>query len=817
MRIPFRQRLSVLVAVGLVAGLFYVASVAQVAHANPPTTSISLESGVGDLPDYSGNLCVFDGEACTPTAFSGTAVLMTTPMAPTCDAYGPPLGGSHWIGMTPSCATNQGAGYTRWTSPTNFQDFCTPNSTEDPACTTTSTQFDVQFELPSDFMDPSISVSVLADNVATVDLNGTQIGAQDACTPSFEPFDAECPFSNFDGTQTFTFDDDNNSDFNPGTNHLIFTVEDGGSPGGNLDYSATVTYTPVADLSITKSADHDNADNPVIAGNRLVYTLAVTNNGPADAQNVQITDALPHTSSTPNGPRFCEVTGEDSECDTAGGASYDGPTAIPPIESLPLGETRTFQIGYKVNSNTPASTPASPMDNIASVSADTPEPGPDTTDNNTDSVAVKVITSADLHFLTNVVTTPVALPAHTVYATANANATQNAVSYTMTFKNEGPSDAQAVELTALQAAFTGLSPRTLINASVSCTPSCTPANPFDGTLTLDAPVTAGGTVSVTIGAQANPDLRHGPLTLINPASVSSPTNDPGAYPNAMSADYSVTILTVPDSPTNAKADPGNTNAFFQWRQNLVADVADGGSPIIDFRITVSGLTNPPETTVSKTDQCGTDNQNQLNQVVFCTNIQGLTNSLALTDTYTFQVRARNLVGVSDPVSDGATPTINASAKEITGSGTGLSQHTGDTTNPTAQDTIIAAQTFKTGTTGVGTLLETSDGGTFCGGSCIGGKALINRLEDPSLPSGLYTVELLYYKTLIKGTGQKYVAYYQGSNDSGPSILGPCPAKNPATSAIPCSVIKLGSAGANPLLRIVVYTHDADPTIGGKLR
>jgi uncharacterized repeat protein (TIGR01451 family) len=49
------------------------------------------------------------------------------------------------------------------------------------------------------------------------------------------------------------------------------------------------TTPPGADLAITKSG----APNSVVSGNRLTYTLAVTNNGPQDATGVTVTDALP--------------------------------------------------------------------------------------------------------------------------------------------------------------------------------------------------------------------------------------------------------------------------------------------------------------------------------------------------------------------------------------------------------------------------------------------------------------------------------------------------------------------------------------------
>jgi uncharacterized repeat protein (TIGR01451 family) len=56
----------------------------------------------------------------------------------------------------------------------------------------------------------------------------------------------------------------------------------------NLDTTST-TVVAEADLSVTKVDSPD----PVIAGETLKYTVAVTNNGPSVAQNVSLADALP--------------------------------------------------------------------------------------------------------------------------------------------------------------------------------------------------------------------------------------------------------------------------------------------------------------------------------------------------------------------------------------------------------------------------------------------------------------------------------------------------------------------------------------------
>src|SRR5262249_54819325 len=56
---------------------------------------------------------------------------------------------------------------------------------------------------------------------------------------------------------------------------------------GNDGVTVTTHISPGADLSISKSA------GTAVAGGKLDYTITVVNNGPATAQNVVVTDALP--------------------------------------------------------------------------------------------------------------------------------------------------------------------------------------------------------------------------------------------------------------------------------------------------------------------------------------------------------------------------------------------------------------------------------------------------------------------------------------------------------------------------------------------
>jgi len=71
----------------------------------------------------------------------------------------------------------------------------------------------------------------------------------------------------------------------------------------------TLSRAAEADLSVTQTDTPD----PVLAGNRLVYTLTVVNNGPAIATQVALTDTLP------SGVTFVSATPDQGSCNHASG------------------------------------------------------------------------------------------------------------------------------------------------------------------------------------------------------------------------------------------------------------------------------------------------------------------------------------------------------------------------------------------------------------------------------------------------------------------------------------------------------------------
>ena len=129
--------------------------------------------------------------------------------------------------------------------------------------------------------------------------------------------------------------------------------------GGGETNTANDTATDVAnvlpptdaDMAITKTA----SPNPVLQGNALTYTLGVTNNGPAIATNVTVTDTLPTQVS------YVSATSTQGTCSQAGG------TVTCSVGAMTSGATATITI-------TVTAVIRGSVTNTASVSATQPDP-----------------------------------------------------------------------------------------------------------------------------------------------------------------------------------------------------------------------------------------------------------------------------------------------------------------------------------------------------------------------------------------------------------------------------------------------------------
>jgi uncharacterized repeat protein (TIGR01451 family) len=130
--------------------------------------------------------------------------------------------------------------------------------------------------------------------------------------------------------------------------------------GPGCDIGAFEFVPAAADLSITKSA----APNPVLSGNRLIYTLTVTNNGPKGATGVTVTDPLPDS------VHFNSVGSSQGSCirSAAKPVPKDG-TVTCSLGNLANGATASITI--VVTSTTPGT-----LTNAATVSGKEIDPNP---------------------------------------------------------------------------------------------------------------------------------------------------------------------------------------------------------------------------------------------------------------------------------------------------------------------------------------------------------------------------------------------------------------------------------------------------------
>ncbi len=259
------------------------------------------------------------------------------------------------------------------------------------------------------------------------------------------------------------------------------------NPDNDTD-SDVVTVADRANVRITKTAD----PSTVIAGNRVDFTLTVTNDGPSDADNIQVTDALPP------GLEYVAVTSAAFTCADANPIDCQ-------LDTLAAGSSRTIVVTARVGS---AVAEGATIVNSAGVSTSTPGDDPD---DNLDQATIRVVTRADL--------------AITKTHAGGAVLAGEQVRFDVAVTNDGPSDALAdvVVTDTLPVGMTYLSssgPWTCAAAGqvVTCT--------LDGSASVPAGTAAPAlAITVQVAADLDPDtLVDGVLT--NTASVTSSTTDP---------------------------------------------------------------------------------------------------------------------------------------------------------------------------------------------------------------------------------------------------------------------------------------------------
>ena len=332
---------------------------------------------------------------------------------------------------------------------------------------------------------------------------------------------------NYTNTAEVTKSDQPDPDSTPGNGD---TNED--------DYaSATVTYEPEADLSLSKSVSPTSAG----PGDAVTFTLTVTNSGPNDATNVEVTDQLP------SGYTF--VSSNPSQ------GTYNNTTGVWTVGSLANGANATLSISATVKSSGDYTNTAEVTKSDQTDPDSTPGNG-NTNEDDYDTATVTYEPEADLSITKDdgvTLTTPGAV-----------------VEYTVTVRNNGPNDATG-------ATVNDAKPTAITSWTWTCLSATGGASGCDGVTnsttdfadTVNLP--AGSTITYKVTAQI---ANNATGSLTNTATVTSPANvsDPAPANN-----------TATDTDTIAQTSKGigDTNQAFTTGQ----DVAIG--EIITYQTTLN--------------------------------------------------------------------------------------------------------------------------------------------------------------------------------------------------------------------------------------
>jgi large repetitive protein len=289
-------------------------------------------------------------------------------------------------------------------------------------------------------------------------------------------------------------------------NEVDISTSETDPDASNDTENATTTVTTSADVSVAKSGPAT-----ATATENVTYTVTVANAGPSAAQSVTLTDVVPAnttfvSASQTSGPTF--------NC-TAPAAGATG-TITCTIASLGANATAIFEFVVNVSPSTPNGTV---ITNTATVSSTTADPdGTDQTATATTSSA----TSADV----GVAKTGPAM------ATAGSNAT-----YTVTVRNDGPTEALSVTLTdAVPANTTFVSATQTGGPDFICT---TPAPGATGTITCTIVSLAADTqATFDFVVNISPSAPDGTV-VTNTAVVASATPDPDTTDQTASTNTTV--------------------------------------------------------------------------------------------------------------------------------------------------------------------------------------------------------------------------------------------------------------------------------------
>ena len=236
---------------------------------------------------------------------------------------------------------------------------------------------------------PSSAQAVVFTDVLPGELALTSCAPSSACTTLGDAVTVTFASLALNQTERITLTALVNSNVVTGTvitNTAMITSNTPDSNATNNQSSVTTTVQASADLGIVKS----DTPNPVIAGELLTYTLAISNAGPSAAQSVMVTDTLPTTVSVvacaPSGIGIC--------------ATIDNAITVTFGTLLPT-QSEAITVVVRVSDTV---LNAAVLTNTATITSNTFDPNET---NNQSTVSTTVVASADLSMAKSVIPNPV--------------------------------------------------------------------------------------------------------------------------------------------------------------------------------------------------------------------------------------------------------------------------------------------------------------------------------------------------------------------------------------------------------------------------
>ena len=300
-----------------------------------------------------------------------------------------------------------------------------------------------------------------------------------------------------------------------------------------------------ADLAITKTDSPD----PVVAGTNLTYTINVGNSGSGPAVFAQWQDTLPA------GTRLQSFTGAAGWNCTPPTVGFGG-TVTCKKDTMDVSESASFTIVVRVDASVLDGTTLS---NTATISSSASDPN---NANNSATATTAVIARADLELLSKI-------------DTPDPVVTNNPLTYTITLRNNGPSDAASVTLAD------PLPFGAIFNTCVATGGGVCGGAGQNQNVTF-ASLAVGATATVTFGSTANCALSDGSV-INNTATISAATADPNPANNAASASTVAQnpppiIVCPPDRDVIAPT-PGSMTAIVNFPDPLVMDNCPGATVV----------------------------------------------------------------------------------------------------------------------------------------------------------------------------------------------------------------------------------------------